>query len=150
MPESTHEPDATPRQAAAESAIRDIVAAQGSAWDSGDGAAYSRHVAPDVSFTNIFGTVIYGAAAFLERHRQILATFYRGTTKRQVIRRVRFVTPDVAVVDVANEVHGVTAMPAGMAVPPDGVVRTELMQVFVRRDGEWIIEAYHNVPITRD
>jgi hypothetical protein len=37
-----------------------------------------------------------------------------------------------------------------MAVPPDGVVRTELMQVFVRRDGEWIIEAYHNVPITRD
>ena len=150
MPGSKREPEGAPRLAAAESAIRDIVAAQAAAWDSGDGAAYSRHVAPDVSFTNIFGTVIYGAAAFTERHRQILETFYRGTTKRQVIRRIRFVTPDVAVVDIANEVHGVTAMPAGMTVPPDGVVRTELMQVFVSRDGEWIIEAYHNVPITRD
>ena len=150
MPESTDEPDATRRQSAAESAIRDIVAAQAAAWDSGDGEAYSRHVAPNVSFTNIFGTVIYGTAAFVERHRQILATFYRGTTKRQVIRRIRFVTPDVAVVDVANEVHGVTAMPAGMDVPPDGVVRTELMQVFVSRNGKWTIEAYHNVPITRD
>jgi hypothetical protein len=38
-------------------------------------------------------------------------------------------------------------MPAGIVVPPDGVVKTQLMEVFVRRNGEWWIEAYHNVDV---
>ena len=38
-------------------------------------------------------------------------------------------------------------MPAGIAVPADGVVRTQLMEVFARRDGQWWIEAYHNVDV---
>jgi len=44
-------------------------------------------------------------------------------------------------------VHGVKSMPAGIVVPPDGIVRTQLMEVFVRRDGRWLIEAYHNVDV---
>ena len=36
-------------------------------------------------------------------------------------------------------------MPAGIVVPPDGIVRTQLMEVFVRRGDRWWIEAYHNV-----
>ena len=129
----------------AEAPIRAIVAAQAAAWDAGDGAAYAKDLAPDASFTNIFGMVMYGAPAFAARHSQILATFYKGTTKHHAIRRIRFVTPDVALVDIDNEVHGVKAMPAGIAVPPDGVVKTQLMEVFVRRGGRWWIEAYHNV-----
>jgi uncharacterized protein (TIGR02246 family) len=135
------------QDATSEAAIRAIVAEQAAAWDAGDGARYAAHVAPDVSFTNLFGMVMYGAPAFAARHREILATFYKGTTKRHHVRRVRFVTPDVAVVDIDNEVHGVTAMPAGIAVPADGVVRTQLMEVFVRRGGRWWVEAYHNVDV---
>ena len=111
----------------------------------GDGAAYAKDVAPDASFTNLFGMVMYGGPAFAERHRQILGSFYKGTTKHHEIRRIRFVTADVAIVDIDNEVRGVKAMPAGIVVPPDGIVRTQLMEVFVRRDGRWWIEAYHNV-----
>lgn len=132
---------------AAERPIRAIVADQAAAWDAGDAARYARHVSTNVSFTNLFGMVMYGASDFAERHRQILATFYKGTTKRHHIRRIRFVTPDVAIVDIDNEVHGVTAMPAGIAVPPDGVIRTQLMEVFARRNGQWWIEAYHNVDL---
>ena len=132
---------------AAEGPIRAIVADQAAAWDAGDAARYARYVSTDVSFTNLFGMVMYGASDFAERHRQILATFYKGTTKRHHIRRIRFVTPDVAIVDIDNEVHGVTAMPAGIAVPPDGVIRTQLMEVFARRSGQWWIEAYHNVDL---
>ena len=44
-----------------------------------------------------------------------------------------------------NTLRGVKAMPAGIVVPPDGVVKTQLMEVFVRRGGRWWIEAYHNV-----
>lgn len=135
------------QDAASEAAIRAIVADQVAAWDAGDGAWYARHVSADVSFTNLFGMVMYGAPAFAERHRQILATFYKGTTKRHRIHRIRFLTPDVAIVDIDNEVRGVTTMPAGITVPPDGVVRTQLMEVFGRRDGRWWIEAYHNVDL---
>ena len=130
----------------AEAQIRSIVAAQVTAWDAGDAKAFAKDLAPDASFTNSFGMVMYGADLFTERHREILATFYKGTTKHHSIRRIRFVTPDVAIVDIDNEVRGVKAMPAGIATPPDGIMRTQLMEVFVRRGDRWWIEAYHNVP----
>ena len=129
----------------AESQIRAMVAAQAAAWDAGDAEAYCRDVAADVSFTNLFGMVMFGAPSFVERHRQILATFYKGTKKQHDIRRIRFITPDVAIVDIDNSVVGVKAMPAGIDVPPDGIVKTQLMEVLVRRGGRWWIEAYHNV-----
>ena len=135
------------RDAAAEAPIREIVSDQVTAWNAGDGKAYARHLAPDASFTNIFGMVMYGASAFAERHARILSTFYKGSTKHHDIRRIRFITPDVAIVDIDNEVRGVKAMPAGIALPPDGIVRTQLMEVFVRREGRWLVEAYHNVDV---
>ena len=137
----------TAQDAAAEAPIRAIIADQAVAWNAGDGARYASRVAPDASFTNLFGMVMYGAPAFISRHREILSTFYKGTTKKHVIRKIRFITPDVAIVDIDNEVHGVKAMPAGVALPPDGIIKTQLMEVFVRRDGQWWIEAYHNVDV---
>ena len=133
------------QEAFAEEAIRSIVADQVVAWNAGDGTRYANRVTPDVSFTNLFGMVMYGKSPFANRHNEILATFYKGTTKQHVIRRIRFVTPDVAIVDIDNEVRGVKAMPPGIAVPPDGVIKTQLMEVFARRDGLWSVEAYHNV-----
>lgn len=126
-------------------AIRSIIAEQAAAWTAGDAAGYTSRVAPEVSFTNLFGMVMYGKPAFDARHKEILATFFRGTSKKHAIRKIRFVTPDVAIVDIDNEVHGVKAMPAGVVIPPDGVLKSQLMQVFVRRGGQWWVEAYHNV-----
>lgn len=134
------------QHSAAEAQIRSIVAAQVTAWDAGDAKAFAKDLAPDASFTNRFGTVMYGPALFAERHQEIFATFYKGTTRHDVIRRIRFVTPDVAIVDIDSVVRGVKAMPAGIATPPDGINRTQLMEVFVQRGDRWWIEAYHNVP----
>jgi uncharacterized protein (TIGR02246 family) len=131
----------------AEDAIRAAVSAQVVAWDAGDGDAYAKDLAAEASFTNLFGMVMYGAPAFAARHRQILSTFYKGTTKHHAIRRIRFITPDVAIVDIDNEVRGVKAMPPGIAVPSDGIIRTQLMEVFVRHGERWWIEAYHNVDL---
>jgi len=139
--------NASPQESAAEAAIRAIVAEQAEAWTAGDAAKFSRHIAPNVSFTNLFGTVMYGASAFTARQTEILKSFFKGTTKRHSIRRIRFVTADVAIVDIDNEVHGVKTMPAGITVPPDGIIRTQLMEVFVRRNGAWLIEAFHNVDV---
>jgi uncharacterized protein (TIGR02246 family) len=135
------------QDATAEAAIRAIIAEQVVAWNAGDGTRYADHLAPDASSTNLFGMVMYGAPAFASRHREILSSFYKGTSKKHVVRRVRFLTPDVAIVDIDNEVQGVKALPGGILVPPDGVVKTQPMEVFVRRDGRWWIEAYHNVDV---
>ena len=54
------------QDAASDAAIRAIVAEQAVAWNAGDGQAYARHLAPDASFTNIFGMVMYGASAFAQ------------------------------------------------------------------------------------
>ena len=51
----------------------------------------------DASFTNLFGMVMYGAPAFASATAEILSTFYKGTTKHHAIRRIRFVTQDVAI-----------------------------------------------------
>ena len=130
-----------------DTAIRKIVADQAVAWNAGDGARYASFVTPDVSFTNLFGMVMYGRDAFERRHSEILGTFYRGTTKSHVVRRVRLITPDVAIVDIDNEVRGVRSMPRGIAVPADGVIKTQLMEIFVKRNGRWWVEAYHNVDV---
>ncbi len=45
--------------------------------------------------------------AFVKRHAGILGSFYKGTTKHHAIRKIRFVTPDVAIVAIDNEVRGV-------------------------------------------
>lgn len=128
-----------------EVAIRKIIDEDVAAWNAGDGTAYAAHFAEEGSFTNLFGMVMYGRADFAKRHAHILGSFYLHTTKKEMVKRIRFITPDVAIVDIDNEIHHVTAMPPGIPVPADGVVRTQLMQVFVKRDGTWWIEAYHNV-----
>lgn len=69
------------QDAASEAAIRAIIAAQVAAWNAGDAAGCARHISDDVSFTNLFGMVMYGAPAFTSRHREFLATFYKGTRK---------------------------------------------------------------------
>src|SRR5687767_3719016 len=110
-----------------EAAIRKIVTDQEQAWNAGSGARYARNVSDGVSFTNLFGMVMYGASAFTARHQEILSTFYKGTRKRHVVRRIRFVTPDVAIVDIDNELTRVKAMPPGIATPADGKLKTQLM-----------------------
>lgn len=135
------------QSAADDTAIRRIISNQEAAWNEGDGQEYARDVAADASFTNLFGMVFYGKPAFAARHQEILMSFYKGTRKKHVIRRIKFITSDVAIVDIDNELSGVKAMPPGIAVPADGILKTQLMEVLVRRAGSWAVEAYHNVDV---
>lgn len=135
------------QSAADDTAIRRIISNQEAAWNKGDGQEYGRDVAADASFTNLFGMVFYGKSAFTARHQEILTSFYKGTRKKHVIRRIKFITSDVAIVDIDNELSGVKVMPVGIAVPADGVLKTQLMEVLVRRGGTWVVEAYHNVDV---
>ena len=108
----------------------------------------SEHVAEDVSFTNIFGTVRYGRAEFKQRHVQIEQSIFKGTLVKTSIGKLRFVRPDVAIVDISGEMTGFAGVPPGLPVGTDGTLRFKLLEVLVKEKGEWWITEYHNVAVT--
>jgi uncharacterized protein (TIGR02246 family) len=106
-----------------EMAIRNIISEEVVAWNAGDATAYARHFAPEGSFTNIYGMVFNGHEAFERRHMETFSTFFKASTRKETLRRIRFVAVNVAIVDVDAEVRGVGQMPLGLTIPPDGVLR---------------------------
>ena len=108
-----------------------------------------RELAENGSFTNIRGTLFYGHRAFEERHIEIFRTFFKGSRLAMSATKIRFVRPDVAIVDIATEVSQLREAPPGVTAAADGTIHTRLQQVFVKDDGEWRVESYHNVDVKR-
>jgi uncharacterized protein (TIGR02246 family) len=108
----------------------------------------SEHVAEDVSFTNIFGTVRFGRAEFKQRHVEIDQSIFKGTSVKASIVKLRFVCPAVAIVDISGEMSGFAKVPPGLPVRTDGPLRFKLLEVLVKEKGQWWITEYHNVAVT--
>jgi uncharacterized protein (TIGR02246 family) len=132
-----------------EAAIRSIVQDEIAAWNQGDAVAYSRHFAVDGTFTNIRGEFFTGYDAFLKQHAVIFAGRFKQTRLQQDIVSLKFVRPDVAVVEVLTSVAGVVGgqLAPGTAGDATGRLRTRLLQVVVKQGAEWKIVAYHNVDV---
>jgi uncharacterized protein (TIGR02246 family) len=127
--------------------IADILAGEEAAWNGGDAKAFSEHFDADGSFTNIIGTVLFGRDGFEKQHARIFGTIYKGSTLKLTIRRIQFPIPDVAVADTDAEVRNYERLPPSIPVPSDGVLRTRLLEVLVRKHGVWSIVAFHNVVV---
>jgi len=140
-------PPIAAQSASDEAQIRAIVAEQIAAWNTGDGVAFSKSFAPEGSFTNIRGSVFYGHKAFEDRHVEIFTGFFKGSRLTMSVTRIRFVRPDVAIVDLATEVSNLIGNPPGIRPNAAGKIVTRLQQVFVKDQGVWRVEAYHNVDV---
>lgn len=136
--------------AKAETRIKQIVADQVSAWNVGDEKAFSVDFAEDGSFTNIRGTVFYGHQAFVDRHREIFQGFFKGSTLSMSVTKIRFVRPDVAVVDITTDISSLHGAPPGVKPARDGRIHTRLQEVYVKEKGKWLITSYHNVDVKED
>ncbi len=62
---------------------------------------------------------------------------------RQLDMRIRFVTPDVAIAHVTNEISGMTGSD-GTQIPPQ---RELNLRVFKKTNGKWLVTAFHSAPI---
>jgi uncharacterized protein (TIGR02246 family) len=133
-----------------ETAIRSIVQEEIAAWNSGDAVAYARHFAEDGTFTNVRGQFFTGRQAFIERHDYVFKGQFHGSTLKQDIVSLKFVRPDVAVVEVLTSVTGYQKLSAGTSADAKGRLRTRLLQVLVKEKGEWEIVAYHNTDVKSD
>jgi uncharacterized protein (TIGR02246 family) len=136
-----------PQTSPDEAAVRNIVQEEITAWNSGDAAAYSRHFAADGTFTNIRGEFFIGREPFIQKHDNLFKGPFHGSSLKQDIVSLKFVRPDVAVVEVLTSVTGIPKLFPGTNTDHKGRLRTRLLQVVVKNGGEWKITAYHNTDV---
>ncbi|MGA2356015.1 MAG: hypothetical protein ABSG02_16080, partial [Terriglobales bacterium] len=71
-------------------------------------------------------------------------------TMKQDVVSMKFVRPDVAVVETLTAVIGIQKPLPGMSVDAKGLLRSRLLQVMVRDAGEWKVTAFHNTDVRPD
>ena len=129
-------PTTTTDTAADEQAIRDIVAALEAAWNSGDSAAWSAHLAEDVVHTVWNGRVVTGRDAITAAHDHLFHSVYKDTRQTFTVRWVRFLRPDVAAVQFDGELTG-----------KDDIPRVRPLALLTKQNGRWLIDIFQNTPI---
>ncbi|HEV7590544.1 MAG TPA: SgcJ/EcaC family oxidoreductase [Longimicrobium sp.] len=108
-----------------------------SAWNAGDGAAFTAPFADDADFVNVLGMHARGREAIAAGHDQIFRGIYAGSTVRYRVETARLLRPDVALV----HLHASLAIPAG---PMAGTHDARPSLVLTREGGEWRIASFHN------
>ena len=129
-----------------EAAIRSIVQNETDTWNKGDAVGYSKDFSTNGTFTNIRGQFFTGYDGFLKQHQVIFDGIFRNTTLDQRVVSLKFVRPDVAIVETLTAVAGLAQPPTGVALH-DGRIRTRLLQIVVREKGVWKIVTYHNTDV---
>jgi uncharacterized protein (TIGR02246 family) len=130
-----------------EAVIRNIIKDETDTWNKGDAVGYSRHFAAAGTFTNIRGQFFSGYPAFLKQHEAIFEGIFKNTILKQDVVSLKFIRPDVAIIETLTSVAGVAQSPPGVAKDDKGRMRTRLLQVVAKEGGVWKIVSYHNVDV---
>lgn len=117
-----------PDRSADEAQILALEAAYDAAWSRADAAALVASFCEDAVVVNPRGQAAYGKAALEAILAGLLAGPFAGSSHESVVRRVRFVGADVAIVDGEARVEGAGAP-----------ITHAFTDVFVRRGGRWLI-----------
>jgi len=131
-----------------EAVIRQLVAAQTEAWNRHDAAAWCKDFAPDAEFINILGTVLQGRPEIEKRHAAIFAGIFKQSRTEVTVRRLVFLGPEVALVDMDHAVTGHTGLPPGVRnTDESGTLRTRMKYVLKKSAGTWRIVAGQNTDV---
>ena len=130
-------------QATDEAAIHRLVDLFTEGWNAKDGQACARPFAVDADFINIMGLKAHGRDLIARGHDEILATIFREAQISSAVESIRFIRPDVAVVDVALTLQSPGEGPFKLQKSSVGMV--------VTKEGEsWSVIAFRNmVPFQR-
>jgi uncharacterized protein (TIGR02246 family) len=128
-----------------EAEIRELLNELVDAWKHGDANAYGARYRADATFTNVNGMFHLSREEFDRRHDEIFRGALKGSTITLTPRKIRFIRPDIAVVDLDCGVFGAQVKPPGVQAGSDGSLHTSLLLVLTKEGGSWWIAAYHNV-----
>lgn len=126
-----------------EEGIRNVLSGMEDAWNRGDAKAWARYFSRDAEFVDVAGAILEGRDGIERRHADLLAGMFSGSHLAQKLRRIRFLQPDVAVVDADLEVYGYKSLPRGL--PTSGaVLSARLKHIMIYANGQWWIVASQN------
>ena len=124
-----------------EELIRRIPQEFEAAWNRYDSVSLAALFADDANFIQIFGGQLDGRSAIEASHRHIFETIYKGSHASLVLRSIRFLRPDVAVVFTRCEVK--------FKEGKEGrEIETRPTLIVVKEKDKWQIVAFQNTKIS--
>lgn len=129
-----------------EQGVAALVGALVGVWNVHDPRAFAACFMADADFTNVFGMTAKGRDTVERFHAPILETMFRDSRLTATDTRTRFLSDDIAAVDVRWEMTGARD-PMGKEWPK----RRGLMSLIAMRDGRrWSIAVMHNMDLASD
>ncbi len=138
----SHQPASIEKETAAIEQARERFIA---AWNQHDPLLFSEAFSTDADVTNWRGDHMRSRKAVLDFHGPMFkGPVFSGSTQSAKTRRIRFLRPDIAVVDVDWDMTGAKT-PEGVARPPR---KGLLSWVMVKEQERWLIAVMHNTDFT--
>jgi uncharacterized protein (TIGR02246 family) len=126
-----------------DSAIQAVFAQTSRAWADGDGEAFAAAYAPDATVI-LPGIYLPGQDAIRVAMAAAFAGPLKNTRRIHEVQSIRFTDPGTAIV-----ITGSVTVPPG-APQPAAQQRERATWMLSRRDGQWLIDAYHSSPAGED
>ncbi|GAA3049971.1 SgcJ/EcaC family oxidoreductase [Streptomyces glomeratus] len=118
--------------AAVTSVLNELVAA----WERHDAEAYGGLFAEDATYITFVGTLYQGRQDIVDSHRTLFATFLKGTRLADEVLDIRFLGPDVAVVNGRGDTY--------KGKRPQKLAKIQTYTLVRQGDGKWRIAAFQN------
>jgi uncharacterized protein (TIGR02246 family) len=125
-----------------EDAIREVLKRQIAGWDAGDPAAYASVFTPDADYITFLGSHYQGREAIAASYAPLFKKLLKGSHLDAEITQLRFLTPDVALIQ-AN-----AAVRKGTRRRHRRTNRVNT-SIAVRTDDGWLLAASQNTTYRR-
>ena len=125
-------------RAADEAALRESVKQMESGWNTKSGALFAKPFAEDADYVVINGMYLKGRVAIESAHQRIFDTIYKDTRVTLVVKQIRFLRPDVAVVHVEGQRTG----------PTNELNQGAMLTLMMTKEKQgWVIAAFQNTAV---
>lgn len=120
--------------------VKQCVAAWEDAWNRHDARATAAAYVEDGDFSSTTGIPSHGSKELESHYNDIFTTFLKDAHRTDTVRSIRFLTPEIASVDIDWEMTGAKTRD-GKDIP----VRKGLLTWVVTKQhsGKWMITIYH-------
>ena len=120
-------------------AIKQCVAAWEDAWNRHDAHATATRYVEDGDFSSTTGIPSHGWKELEEHYNAIFTTFLKDAHRTDVVKSIRFLTPEIASVDIDWQMTGAKTRD-GQDVP---IRKGLLTWIVTKHNGQWMITIYH-------
>lgn len=121
------------------SAIKQVVAGYSEAFNHHDAEATANLFAEDADFTNLRGVYRHGRKEIEQTFVTLYAGVLKNARRTDTVKNVRFLTPEIAVMDDLWEIEGSAAADGSGNSARKGLFDW----VLTKTNGRWVITAFH-------